>query len=93
MEIVTTLVKFRCRKDVMMEQSKNAQIFLFNGKEGKTKVFVPKSKLIIKDDALDSNYKLSIIPKRVYLNTKNLSKNVELVGETQHMEVLNDIED
>ena len=27
MEIVTTLVKFRCRKDVMMEQSKNAQIF------------------------------------------------------------------
>ena len=46
MEIVTTLVKFRCRKDVMMEQSKNAQIFLFNGKEGKTKVFVPKSKLI-----------------------------------------------
>ena len=93
MEIVTTLVKFRCRKDVMMEQSKNAQIFLFNGKEGKTKVFVPKSKLIIKDDALDSNYNLCIILKWVFLNTKNLSKNVELVGETQHMEVLNDIED
>ncbi len=93
MEIVTTLVKFRCRKDVMMEQSKNAQIFLFKGKEGKTKVFVPKSKLIIKDDALDSNYNLCIIPKWVFLNTKNLSKNVELVGETQHMEVLNDIED
>ncbi|RHN89252.1 hypothetical protein DW657_13765 [Prevotella sp. AM23-5] len=93
MEIVTTLVKFRCRKDVMMEHSKNAQIFLFNGKEGKTKVFVPKSKLIIKDDALDSNYNLCIIPKWVFLNTKNLSQNVELVGETQHMEVLNDIED
>ena len=93
MEIVTTLVKFRCRKDVMMEQSKNAQIFLFNGKEGKTKVFVPKSKLIIKDDSLDSNYNLCIIPKWVFHNTKNLSKNVELVGETQHMEVLNDIED
>ena len=93
MEIVTTLVKFRCRKDVKMEQSKNAQIFLFNGKEGKTKVFVPKSKLIIKDDALDSNYNLCIIPKWVFLNTKNLSQNVELVGETQHMEVLNDIED
>ena len=93
MEIVTTLVKFRCRKDVMMEQSKNAQIFLFNGKEGKTKVFVPKSKLIIKDDALDSNYNLCIIPKWVFFNTKNLSKNVELVGETQHMEILNDIED
>lgn len=93
MEIVTTLVKFRCRKDVMMEQSKNAQIFLFNEKEGKAKVFVPKSKLIIKDDALDSNYNLCIIPKWVFLNTKNLSKNVELVGETQHMEVLNDIED
>ena len=93
MEIVTTLVKFRCRKDMMMEQSKNAQIFLFNGKEGKTKVFVPKSKLIIKDDALDSNYNLCIIPKWVFFNTKNLSKNVELVGETQHMEVLNDIED
>lgn len=93
MEIVTTLVKFRCRKDVMMEQSKNAQIFLFNGKEGKTKVFVPKSKLIIKDDALDSNYNLCIIPKWVFLNTKNLSLNVELIGETQHMEVLNDIED
>lgn len=93
MEIVTTLVKFRCRKDVMMEQSKNAQIFLFKGKEGKTKVFVPKSKLIIKDDALDSNYNLCIIPKWVFLNTKNLSKNVELIGETQHMEVLNDIED
>lgn len=93
MEIVTTLVKFRCRKDVMMEQSKNAQIFLFKGKEGKTKVFVPKSKLIIKDDALDSNYNLCIIPKWVFLITKNLSKNVELVGETQHMEVLNDIED
>ena len=93
MEIVTTLVKFRCSKDVMKEQSKNAQIFLFNGKEGKTKVFVPKSKLIIKDDALDSNYNLCIIPKWVFLNTKNLSKNVELVGETQHMEVLNDIED
>lgn len=93
MEIVTTLVKFRCRKDVMMEQSKNAQIFLFKGKEGKIKVFVPKSKLIIKDDALDSNYNLCIIPKWVFLITKNLSKNVELVGETQHMEVLNDIED
>ena len=93
MEIVTTLVKFRCRKDVMMEQSKNAQIFIFNGKECKTKVFVPKSKLIIKDDALDSNYNLCIIPKWVFFNTKNLSKNVELVGETQHMEVLNDIED
>lgn len=93
MEIVTTLVKFRCRKDVMMEQSKNTQIFLFNGKEGKTKVFVPKSKLIIKDDVLDSNYNLCIIPKWVFLNTKNLSQNVELVGETQHMEVLNDIED
>ena len=93
MEIVTTLVKFRCRKDVMMEQSKNAQIFLFNVKEGKTKVFVPKSKLIIKDDALDSNYNLCIIPKWVFLNTKNLSQNVELVGETQHMGVLNDIED
>lgn len=93
MEIVTTLVKFCCRKDVMMEQSKNAQIFLFKGKEGKTKVFVPKSKLIIKDDALDSNYNLCIIPKWVFLNTKNLSQNVELVGETQHMEILNDIED
>ena len=93
MEIVTTLVKFRCRKDVMMEQSKNAQIFLFNGKEGKTKVFVPKSKLIIKEDAICDNYNLCIIPKWVFLNTKNLSKNVELVGETQHMEVLNDIED
>ena len=93
MQIVTTLVKFLCRKDVMMERSKNAQIFLFNGKEGKTKVFVPKSKLIIKDDALDSNYNLCIIPKWVFLNTKNLSQNVELVGETQHMEVLNDIED
>lgn len=93
MEIVTTLVKFRCHKDVMTEQSKNAQIFLFNGKEGKTKVFIPKSKLIIKDDALDSNYNLCIIPKWVFLNTKNLSQNVELVGETQHMEVLNDIED
>ena len=76
-----------------MEQSKNAQIFLFEGKEGKTKVFVPKSKLIIKDDALDCNYNLCIIPKWVFLSTKNLSQNVEFVGETQHMEVLNDIED
>lgn len=76
-----------------MEQTKNAQIFIFDGKEGKTKVFVPKSKLIIKDDALDSNYNLCIIPKWIFLNTKNLSQNVELVGETQHMEVLNDIED
>lgn len=33
MEIVTTLVKFRCRKDKMMEQSRNAQIFLFEGKD------------------------------------------------------------
>ena len=41
MEIVTTLVKLRCRKDKMMEQSRNAQIFLFEGNEGKTKVFVP----------------------------------------------------
>lgn len=93
MEIVTTLVKFRCRKDKMMEQSKNAQIFLFEGKEGKTKVFVPKSKLIIKEDAISDNYNLCIIPKWVFLCTKNLSQNVELVGETQHMEVLNDIEE
>ena len=93
MEIVTTMVKFRCQKEKMMVQTKNAQIFIFDGKEGKTKVFVPKSKLIIKDDALDSNYNLCIIPKWVFLNTKNLSQNVELVGETQHMEVLNDIED
>lgn len=93
MEIVTTMVKFRCQKEKMMKQTKNAQIFIFDGKEGKTKVFVPKSKLIIKDDALDSNYNLCIIPKWVFLNTKNLSQNVELVGETQHMEVLNDIED
>lgn len=93
MEIVTTMVKFRCQKEKMMEQTKNAQIFIFDGKEGKTKVFVPKSKLIIKDDALDSNYNLCIIPKWVFLSTKNLSQNVEWVGETQHMEVLNDIED
>ena len=93
MEIVTTLVKFRCRKDEMMEQSKNAQIFLFEGKEGKTKVFVPKSKLIFKDDALECNYNLCIIPKWVFLCTKNLSQNVEFVGETQHLEVLKAIED
>ena len=93
MEIVTTMVKFRCHKEKMMEQTKNAQIFIFDGKEGKTKVFVPKSKLIIKDDTLDSNYNLCIIPKWVFLNIKNLSQNVESVGETQHMEVLNDIED
>lgn len=78
MEIVTTLVKFRCRKDKMMEQSKNAQIFLFEGKEGKTKVFVPKSKLIIKVDALDCNYNLCIIPKWVFLNTKNLCRMLNL---------------
>ncbi len=93
MEIVTTLVKFRCRKDKMMKQSRNAQIFLFEGKEGKTKVFVPKSKLIIKEGAINDNYNLCIIPKWVFFKTKNLSQNVELVGETQHMEVLNNIED
>ena len=67
MEIVTTLVKFRCRKDKMMEQSKNAQIFLFEGKEGKTKVFVPKSKLIIKEDAINDKYNLCIIPTILYV--------------------------
>lgn len=32
MEIVTTMVKFRCHKEKMMEQTKNAQIFIFDGK-------------------------------------------------------------
>lgn len=93
MEIVTTMIKFRCHKEKMMEQSTNAQIFLFDGKEGKTKVFVPKSKLIIKDDAISDDYNLCIMPKWAFFNTKNLSQNVEVVGETQHMEIINDITD
>lgn len=93
MEIVTTMVKFRCHKEKMMEQTKNAQIFIFDGKEGKTKVFVPKSKLIIKNDAVSEDYNLCIMPKWMFFNTQNLAQNVECIGETQHMEIVNDIED
>ncbi len=91
MEIVTTMVKFRCHKETMMEQSANAQIFIFNGKEGKRKVFVPKSKLIIKDDSISDEYNLCIMPKWAFLHTKGLAENVEIIEETQHMEVVKDI--
>ena len=66
---------------------------IFDGKEGKTKVFVPKSKLIIKDDAVSEDYNLCIMPKWEFFNTQNLAQNVECIGETQHMEIVNDIED
>ena len=93
MEILTTLIKFRCSKKAMMEQSQGAQIFNFESSEGKIKVFVPKSKLIIKDDATSDNHKLCIMPKWAFMRTKNLSEHVEIIGETQHMDVINDIDD
>ena len=93
MEILTTLIKFRCKKECMTEQSANAQIFFFEGKEGKTKVFVPKSKLIVKHDAISDSHNLCMMPKWAFMKQKNLAENVEIIGETQHMEVINDIED
>lgn len=93
MEILTTMIKFRCPKKVMKEQSQSAQIFIFDTAEGKVKVFVPKSKIIIKNDATSDKHNLCIMPKWAFLRTKNLSEHVEVVGETQHMDVINDIED
>lgn len=93
MEIITTMTKFRCQKKAMTKQTQSAQIFLFDTAEGKVKVFVPKSKIIIKDDATSDNHNLCIMPKWASLRTKNLSEHVEVVGETQHMDVINDIED
>lgn len=54
---------------------------------------MPKSKLIIKNDAVSEDYNLCIMPKWVFFNTQNLAQNVECIGETQHMEIVNDIED
>lgn len=93
MEIVTTMVKFRCHKKCMKEQSKNAQIFIFDSKEGKIKVFVPKSKIIVKEDAVCEDYNICLMPKWAFLKTKKLWQNVEILNETQHMEVVNDIKD
>lgn len=93
MEILTTLIKFRCKKDCMNEQTSNAQIFLFKGSEGTTKVFVPKSKLIVKDDDVSDDFNICVMPKWAFMKQNNLAEHVEIVGETQHMEVINDIED
>ena len=91
MEIVTTMIKFRCRKETMMEQSANARIFIFAGKEGKKKVFVPKSKINVKDDAVNEDYNLCIMPKWAFMHTNGLPENVEIIEETQHMEIVNNI--
>ena len=93
MEIVTTMIKFRCYKKCMKEQSENAQIFIFDSKEGKTKVFVPKSKIIVKEDAVCEDYNICLMPKWAFFKTKKLGPNVEILNETQHMEVVNDIKD
>lgn len=93
MEILTTMIKFRCPKKVMTEQSQSAQIFIFDTSEGKIKVFVPKSKLIIKEDATSSAHNLCIMPKWAFNKTRNLAEHVEIIGETQHLDIINDIED
>lgn len=93
MKILTTMIKFRCPKKVMKEQSQSAQIFIFDTVEGKVKVFVPKSKLIIKKDITSDKHNLCIMPKWAFNKTKNLAEHVEIIGETQHLDVINDIED
>lgn len=93
MEIVTTMTKFRCQKKAMTKQTQSAQIFLFDTAEGKVKVFVPKSKLIIKKDATSDKHNLCIMPKWAFNKTKNLAEHVEIIGETQHLDVINDIKD
>lgn len=92
MEIVTTFVKFRCPKSAMKEQSHNAQIFNFDGKNGEIKIFVPKSKLIIKEDSVSEDFNVCIMPKWAFFKIKKLSFFVEILGETQHMEVVDDID-
>ncbi len=91
MEIVTTMVKFRCPKEYMNEQSSCARIFLFPSREGNVKVFVPKSKIIIKEDAMSDSHNVCVMPKWIFFRTKGLAENVEFIEETQHMEVVKDM--
>ena len=76
----------------MKEQSKNAQIFIFDDKNGEIKIFVPKSKLIIKEDSVSEDFNVCVMPKWAFFKTEKLLFFVEFLGETQHMEVVDDID-
>lgn len=91
MEILTTMIKFRCRKSAMSEQTSSSYIFKFDNGAYIIKIFVPKSKLIVRQDKKMTEYNECIIPKCVFMKTKNLKENVDVVRETQHVEIIEDI--
>lgn len=75
----------------MLEQTSNSYIFKFDNGVNTIKIFVPKSKLIVKQDEKMTEYNECIIPKWVFMKTKNLKENVDVVCETQHVEIIKDI--
>lgn len=92
MEIVTTMIEFRCAKVNIKIQSRSAQLFSFKSKnEKRTDIWVPKSKLLIKDDPIADDYNLCVMPKWVFYKSGTLSENVEIVNETQHLEIVEEI--
>ena len=92
MEIITTMIEFRCAKANMKIQSRNAQLFSFKAKdEKKIDIWVPQSKLLIKEDPVADDYNLCVMPKWVFYKSGNLSDNVEIVSETQHLETVEEI--
>lgn len=66
MEITTTMVRFRFKKDKMEKQTDKAQLFLCGFKDNPTKVWVPLCKCEITEDE-DKDYNVVIMPKWLYM--------------------------
>lgn len=81
------MIEFRCSKVSMKHSSKSAQLFSFGSKN----IWVPKSKLLIKEDPIADDYNICIMPKWAFYKTNNLSDYVEVLDETQHLETIENI--
>lgn len=69
MEITTTMVRFRFAKEAMTKKTDKAQLFLCGNTENPTKVWVPLTKLQVKEDEEDVNNNVVTMPKWLFLKT------------------------
>lgn len=91
MEIVTTMVRFRCPKTSMKKTTDNAQLFAFIGDtpDKPITIWVPKKKLLVKEESKSSTYNECVMPKWAFMKS-TLPYFVELLEEFKHTEVIND---
>ena len=70
MEITTTMVRFLFPKCDMVKRTDKAQLLRCKGEQGKTKVWLPLSKIEVKDNALDANLSEITMAKWLFLKTE-----------------------